>query len=315
MTSFSADTPVETLSGALIDDGYVVIDRLAPDLTDMAFAQLSDDLEAADLGHTPFLGERTKRLGALLRRSTAARELAVHPTVLALADRILQPNCARYQLNYSGIMHLLPGASAQVLHRDGDIYPFRHPSMPTLMPTMWALSDFTAANGATLVVPGSHRWEEARPPFADEVVAAEMPAGSVLIYLSGTIHGGGSNVSDLNRTGLALQYSLGWLRQEENQYLANPPEVAREFPERLQRLIGYDFGGPYLGFVDGDSPQRVLHPHDGPGSRSNAEVDALAAAIHRHHWGEVAAAPTPLRDGEPVPLNRGPIAETARAPL
>ena len=259
-----------------------------------------------------FLGDRTKRLGGLLRRSAAAQEMAVHPMVMALADAVLQPNCVRYQLNYSGIMHLLPGANAQELHRDGDLYPFRHPCPPMMMPTMWALTDFTADNGATMVVPGSHRWDQDRDPTADEIISAVMPAGSLLVYLGGTIHGGGANVSQSPlRTGLAFQYSLGWLRQEENQYLTNPPEIARTYPERLQRLIGYDYGGPYLGFVDGDSPQRLLHePHDGPRNRTNPEVDALAARMNRHRWGDLEPVPTPPQSAPTIPVSRGLLSES-----
>jgi ectoine hydroxylase-related dioxygenase (phytanoyl-CoA dioxygenase family) len=243
----------------------------------------------------------------LLRRSAAAREMAVHSVVMALADIVLQPHCARYQLNYSGIMHLLPGAKAQELHRDGDLYPFRHPCPPMLMPTMWALTDFTADNGATSVVPGSHRWAEDRDPTADEIVSAVMPAGSLLVYLGGTIHGGGANVSQsVLRTGLAFQYSLAWLRQEENQYLANPPEIARTYSERLQRLIGYDYGGPYLGFIDGDSPQRLLlEEHDGPRNRTSPEIDELAARMNRHRWGDLEPEPTPPRSAPTIPVSRG----------
>jgi hypothetical protein len=108
------------------------------------------------------------------------------------------------------------------------------------------------------------------------------------------------------RTGLAFQYSLAWLRQEENQYLANPPEIARTYPERLQRLIGYDYGGPYLGFIDGDSPQRLLQdPHDGPGNRTSPEVDALAARMNRHRWGDVDPVPTPPSSQPTIPVSRG----------
>ncbi len=312
MAVMNIEVSVDSMAGALLADGYLIVEGLAPDLTARARAELQADIDAAPVGHTEFLGARTKRLGGLLRRSPAVHELVIHPVVLALADRILQPHCARYQLNFSGIMHLLPGATAQELHRDGDIYPLRHPAPPTLMPVMWALTDFTAVNGGTLVVPGSHRWEEGRAPTAGEVVPAEMPAGSALLYLSGTIHGGGANVSDGERTGLALQYSLGWLRQEENQYLANPPEVARHYPERLQRLIGYDYGGPYLGFVNGDSPQRLLQPeHDGPRNRTSPEVDALAARMQRHRWGNIEPVPTPARsDGDDVvQLNTGPLGQ------
>lgn len=149
-----------------------------------------------------------------------------------------------------------------------------------------------------------------------EVKAAGMPAGSALIYLGNTIHGGGCNASNSDRTGLALQYSLGWLRQEENQYLANPPDVARNYSERLQRLIGYDYGGPYLGFVDGDSPQRLLQPeHDGPRNRSNPEVDELAAKMHRHRWGDVEPVPTPPgSQGDHVAFNIGPLGQHDSSP-
>lgn len=311
MSVVSVDAPATAVADALLEDGYVIVERVAPELTDRALAELIADIDAAPTGHTAFLGDRTKRLGGLLRRSTAARDMAVHPVVMALADAVLQPHCARYQLNFSGIMQLLPGAQAQELHRDADLYPFRHPCPPMLMPTMWALTDFTPDNGATSLVPGSHRWEQDRDPTADEIVAAVMPAGSLLVYLGGTIHRGGSNLSQsVVRTGLAFQYSLGWLRQEENQYLTNPPEVARTYPERLQRLIGYDYGGPYLGFVDGDSPQRLLREdHDGPGNRTTPEIDALAARMNRHRWGDIEPVPTPPSSVPTIPVSRGLLSE------
>jgi ectoine hydroxylase-related dioxygenase (phytanoyl-CoA dioxygenase family) len=308
-----ATASIDELHAALWRDGYVVVQGLAPQTTAQAMEELRPYIDAAPLGTTAFTGGLTRRVGMLLRRSTAVHDLVLNPVVLAMADQVLQPYCARYQLNFSGIMHLLPGATAQVLHRDGDLYPFRFPSPPTNLSTMWALSDFTADNGGTQVVPGSHEWAEEREPFADEIIAAAMPAGSVLIYLSGTLHGGGTNTSTVTRTGLALQYSLGWLRQEENQYLTNPPEVARHYPERLQRLIGYDFGGPYLGFVNGDIAQRLLvDDYDGPMERSNAEVDALAARMHRLQWGGFQSTPTPSRQGVTVPTNKGPIVEVGK---
>jgi ectoine hydroxylase-related dioxygenase (phytanoyl-CoA dioxygenase family) len=311
MSVVSVDVPASAVADALLEDGYVIVERLAPDLTDRALAELSADIDAAPTGHTDFLGDRTKRLGGLLRRSSAARDMATHPVVMALADAVLQPHCVRYQLNFSGIMQLLPGAQAQELHRDADLYPFRHPCPPMLMPTMWALTDFTTDNGATLLVPGSHRWQLERDPTADEIVSAAMPAGSLLVYLGGTIHGGGTNVSRSTiRTGLAFQYSLAWLRQEENQYLANPPEIARTYPERLQRLIGYDYGGPYLGFIDGDSPQRLLQAeHDGPRNRTSPEVDALAASMQRHRWGDLEPVPTPPTSAPTIPVSRGLLSD------
>src|ERR1700740_3575933 len=139
MAVVSPDVSVDSIAAALLDDGYVIIERLAPAVTDRALADLAADIDAAPIGHTGFLGFGTKRLGGLLRRSPAVRDIVIHPVVMALCDRVLQPHCARYQLNSSGIIHLLPGAAAQELHRDGNLYPFRHPAPPTLMPTMWAL--------------------------------------------------------------------------------------------------------------------------------------------------------------------------------
>lgn len=289
-----ADAPVADLGAALLRDGYVIVERLAPEAAARAREELAPQIQAAPLGHTPFLGARTRRLGGVLQKSPAARELAIHPTVLALCDLALLPHAAAYQLNFSGIMQLEPGATAQELHRDGLLYPIRHPCPPMMLATMWALGDFTAANGGTRIAPGSHLWAHERAPGAGETVAAAMPAGSVLIYTSGVYHGGGDNRSDGPRTGLALQYSWAWLRQEENQYLANPPEVAKHYPERLRRLIGYDYGGPFLGFANGDDPHRVFEPgYSGPPQRSRPEIDAAYERIR------------PLRLGEIEPVDGG----------
>ena len=103
---------------------------------------------------------------------------------------------------------------------------------------MWAISDFTAENGGTRLVPGSHRWSADRKHTPDEVVAAEMPAGSVLYWMGGTLHGAGANVSDTWRFGVILTYSVGWVRQEENQYLSITPETIGNLSPELQALTG-----------------------------------------------------------------------------
>lgn len=278
----SPDLACDDMLDRLLEDGYLIIEDVAVRLAQEAFTHLRPHIEAAPFGHDEFLGARTKRLGGVLTKSVAARELVTHPVVLALAQRVLLRFATNYQLNFSGVMHLEPGASEQPLHRDGDLYPLGHLDITTLMPTMWALSEFDAANGGTRVVPGSHLWADGRKPLAEEVMSAEMSQGSVLVYLGGTIHGGGENQSERPRTGMALQYSLGWLRQEENQYLAHPPGIAKDFSEQLRRLIGYDYGGSYLGFVNGDDPHRVFQPdYDGPAMRSTPEIDAAKAELPR----------------------------------
>ncbi|MFP6766717.1 MAG: phytanoyl-CoA dioxygenase family protein [Planctomycetaceae bacterium] len=283
------DTSGEVLAQRLLEDGCVLLEGLAPEWVTQASRELAPHIELAPYGHTPFLGSHTKRLGGLFEKSEAVQQMAIHPKILGLADAILLPHCARYQLNFSGVMHLESGAGHQPLHRDGSMYPMLHPCPATVMAVMWAANDFTVENGATLVVPGSHLWDGDRKPTRDEIAAAEMPRGSALVYTGGALHGSGSNQTpQVSRTGISVQYSLGWLRQEENQFLTYPPEVAREFPDRLARLVGYDFGGPFLGFVHGGDPHRLIekNPQDVP-DRSNPEVDAAASRIELQQFGSV----------------------------
>ncbi len=276
------DLDMAAMHALLLEHGYLIIEELAVDLASRAWQDLKPHIDVAPFGHDEFLGARTKRLGGILQKSEAAQELVTHRVVLSLLERELLKYATNYQLNFTGVMHLEPGALAQPLHRDGDLYPLSHLGITTLMPTMWALSEFDAANGGTQVVPGSHLWPDDRDAEPHEVINAEMPPGSVLIYLGGTIHGGGENASQRARTGMAMQYSLGWLRQEENQYLAHPPEVAQAFPEPLRRLIGYDYGGSYLGFVNGDDPHRLFEPgYSGPAMRSRPEIDAAKEKLPR----------------------------------
>lgn len=293
-TRFAATAAPGDVARAVMDEGYAIVEALAPDLTERVVEEAQPHIDAAAFGHTEFMGARTRRVGALAGKSPAAQQLIIHDLVMAVCDIVLLPQCARYQLNYSGIMQLHPGAEAQVLHRDGSLYPFSNPHPPTMVQTMWAGTDFTAENGGTTVVPRSHLWDDDREPEPQEAVAGEMPRGSVLIYQSGTIHGAGENRSSGLRTGIAFQYSLGWLRQEENQHLSYPPAIAREFPERLQKLVGYEYGGPYLGFVNGTDPARLLeeNPEPSPEARSRPDIDEAQARVVKQRFGSL----TPLRD-------------------
>jgi ectoine hydroxylase-related dioxygenase (phytanoyl-CoA dioxygenase family) len=292
---FSAGVSAKTVSRAVLDDGYAVVENLAPDLTIQAGRELQPHIDQASFGHTEFLGARTRRISALPKRSSAAQQLIVHDLVLGVCDQILLSQCAKYQLNFTGVMQLHPGAEEQVLHRDGLLYPFRNPHPATMVQAMWAVSDFSSENGGTNIVPRSNHWEDQRWPEEHEVISAEMPKGSVLFYQSGTIHGAGANNSTSLRTGISIQYSLGWLRTEENQHLTNPPDIAKSFPEMLQKLVGYEFGGPYLGFVDGDDPKWLLRekPENIPFARSRQDIDEAAEKLPRFRFGDIEPTPTP----------------------
>lgn len=281
ITTFDSDVSAAAVIAELEDNGCAIVERRAgTDCMDRLHAELQPFLDEAPFGRTEFAGRTSRRRNGLVAKSETCRELAIDPLVLETCDGVLGPHCVNYRLHVTVLIELMPGEVRQPLHRDGEIYPVRHPAPPMTLSTFWAYTDFTEANGATLIAPGSHRWSHERRPEERELVQAVMPQGSVLFYTSSVWHGSEANRSDDVRTGMALHYNLGWLRQEENQVLSSPPEVARHFPERLQRLIGYDLGGPYLGFVEQGNPIRLLRDDgDGDFARTEPALDERRTAI------------------------------------
>ena len=255
-------------NGCVIVEGHINDTRLQ-----QLHTELQPYLDNAPLGKTDFAGRTSRRRNGLLTKSEVCRELAIDPLILAVCDGVLGPNCVNYRLHVTMLVELMPGEVRQEIHRDGEIYPVRHPAPPMTLAAFWAYTDFTEENGATLVAPGSHRWPQERQPEDHELVQAVMPKGSMLLYTSSVWHGNEANQSNAVRTGMGLHYSLGWLRQEENQILSAPPDIAREFPERLQRLVGYDLGGPYLGFVEQGNPIGLLRNEEGDFARTEPELE------------------------------------------
>lgn len=285
LQTFEPDVSSVKLHEAITEQGYAVVKNLLPkaELTELS-EQLNPHLDLVELGDPdPFFGHRTKRFGALLSRCPITRRMLTNQLILDTADLVLGPYCVRYQVNYTGVMHLAPGETAQTMHRDTGFYPIQNPSPPLTLATMWAVTDFTEENGATRIVPGSHRWADDRTPKVAEIVQADMPAGSVLIYNGSLLHGGGANESDRDRCGVALHYSLGWLRQEENQYLAISMEEARAFPEKVQRLMGYDLATVNLGFADHKHPNDILNGNAGnqAGTLGNKKMMEADNAVRR----------------------------------
>jgi len=260
--SISADTSADSAMEILDRDGAVIYERVLDDMVmDQVRAELDPYLERSYLGEGEFWGYKTKRISSLVAKSrTFAEKVAICPVTLAVMDQLLGPYCERYQLHVTQVVNIGPGESDQFLHRDDGLLPFVHPGPQALCNTMWSLTDFTAETGATRVIPGSHTWDDDRQPTdKDDIVQATMPRGSCLIYVGSVWHGGGANrSSDKWRAGMICGYSLGWLRQEENQYLAVPPAVAKDLPEQVQHLIGYKLHGMFLGWVEGQDPHIVL---------------------------------------------------------
>jgi ectoine hydroxylase-related dioxygenase (phytanoyl-CoA dioxygenase family) len=230
-------------------------------------------------GSSDFLGHATRRSGALIAKSPAARALICAPTILSVLDLALADHASIYQIDLTQLIDIGPGESAQRIHRDRwsfDNYPFPT-GFEVEIATMWAVTDFTEDVGATRVIVGSNLWEE-NPPEADPALAsaAEMAKGSVLLYTGSVYHGGGANTTNVHRVGMNIGYSLGWLRQEENQYLACPPEIARELPEGLLRLMGYQRGAFALGYVD-DMRDPLDWLFGGPSRRADPLMYARSA--------------------------------------
>lgn len=243
---------------ALQEDGYAIIEGiLSPEELSALRSEISPYLHSTtpDAGNS-FMGDRTVRFGRLLYLIPKVREMVVHPRIDLACRGVLAKNFPTYQLHFTGVMLVQGGAEAQVLHRDTVL--FSNPSPPTVLATMWAVQDFTRDNGATVFVPGSHRWPEDRIPQRSELACAEMPAGSVLLYLGNVIHGAGKSLPGRERMGVSLQYCVGWMRQEENQYLAVPFEVVQSFPENLQRVMGYDLAARHWGYVGQHHPMDFL---------------------------------------------------------
>jgi len=282
LTHLPPDTTAELVAEAIARDGAVIVDDLAPDdLLDRVADELAPSLAATPIGPDEFSGRNTRRTGALIARSPSARELVMHPLALATAGVVLG-HATNFQLHLTQAIAIGPEQPAQPIHRDQwafDFFPFPR-GYEVQCNTIWALTDFTEANGATRVVPGSNHADDGLAYRESDSEPAEMRRGSVLFYSGSVYHGGGANRSDTTRIGLNITYNVAWLRQEENQYLSVPREVAATLPVELLRLMGYDRGAYALGYIDDlRDPIEAVRPGEGAlgfGNTTGAEAAAAA---------------------------------------
>ena len=252
-----------TLSGYLEtieDQGYCIVeDAVDEDLMRKirnAVTRLEDENDVQPRGNRAE-GFATKRMYNLLAKDEVFWELPVHPNILPFAEHLLDEECL---LSGTTCMHIGPGEVHQGLHSDDGLVSVRRPRIPFMVTTIWAFTDFTEENGATRIVPGSHKFDhEPRKGEKVDHVPAEMKAGSVLIVNGGTWHcGGANNTQDEWRLGVSVQYCQGYLRQQQNQYYSLRPEVVQAMPERLAALCGFTLYKGIMGHVDGESPGRFL---------------------------------------------------------
>jgi len=258
-----ADAESSAIVAAVQQDGAVILDDVLNDGFIAALREETDPyMEHTSNGEDHFAGHHTTRTGGLLVRSEKCRELIEHQTILNPCNEFLAPYCERVQLHLTQIIRIRPGETAQTIHRDRWAWGKHLSHLEPQFNTIWAITDFTSENGATQVVPGSTQWPDDQEIKPEQITQAEMKAGSVLVYSGSVFHGGGSNTSDQDRIGINITYALGWLRQEENQYLSCPPELAKDLSPTLQGLAGYAMGQYALGYftppgAPGEGPEVV----------------------------------------------------------
>jgi hypothetical protein len=249
--------PSEVVERDLADlngNGFVVMpELLSPD----ELHAIKDELDrlVGPLGRNNFEGHLTQRAYSLLSKTRLLDGLVDHPRVLALLDRLFLPN---YLLSQLQVIKILPGETGQLLHYDDGFYPLPRPRPALSAATIWAIDEFTADNGATVVVPGSHRWGDRQPTDSDARTPAAMPAGSCVFFLGTLWHGGGTNSSSAPRRAVTAQYCEPWLRTQEAFTLSVDAHTARAVSPDIQRMIGYSIHPPFVGAVNGMHPQRLL---------------------------------------------------------
>jgi len=259
----------------IAEQGYTILaDAIDADLLDALDAALARLEHALDVGPATnsFEGRNTIRIYNLLSHDPVFQEVPVHPNVLRIVEGVLDTGCLVSSLSSIAID---PGEQAQPIHADDQLMPMPKPHPPTVCNSMWALTDFTEENGATRLIPGSHLADQSPEYGADfESIAAEMTRGSVLVWHGSLWHGGGANRSAARRTGLAMNYCAGWVRQQENQQLGLPLDQVRSFGPRLRELCGFGIYMGLIGHIDRRSPADVvLGPP--PGSTSDGAGSAM----------------------------------------
>src|SRR5262245_22568373 len=260
------------------DGGVIVEDFVSPAIVEELRANLLPQLEACSAGRDDFSGFKTRRMSALFAKTRRVADVVIHPLFLGAAEHFVNrpvvygagehARSVRPGLRIGGsqLIQIGPGEGAQPLHRDHWAMLWRYPDYgrQVRVQVMVAVSDFTEENGATRVVPGSHKWSEDRVADPSESVPAVMKAGSALLFVGSTHHGGGANrTTDQYRTGLTTGLDSAAVRQEENMYLALSPDVVKSYPEQIQRLLGWSHTPEtYMGWVEIDGemadPIRLL---------------------------------------------------------
>jgi ectoine hydroxylase-related dioxygenase (phytanoyl-CoA dioxygenase family) len=287
LTTLPPDATVDDVVEVLDRDGGVIVkDAVGQDSITRVFNEISPYLDVTPWGEGDFMGTKTRRTSSLLAKAPSFIDCVLAPHLLGAAEQILGREKAHswvgeqrleststVQISCTSAIFIFPGETAQPLHRDDFLHHRVHPGPESQVQALYAATSYHARNGATMVIPGSHRWDDDRAPKVSEAVPAEMTRGSCLIHLGSTYHGGGANVTDDEpRLALVMSFCRAYLRQEENQYIAVPREKVLEYPDRIQRLLGWTVSEPYCGWWELQDPHVLL---EGETSNTVAAKDLL----------------------------------------
>ncbi len=266
LKTLGPEASISEVVTAMNEAGAVIVrDAIDTETVDRFNLEVTSFVERTPMGRDDFTGKGTKRTGALAARSQTCRDLILNDLALGSAEAFLGPFTRKIILHLTQTIEIHPGSKAQAIHRDRYAWGTYLPqAIEPQLNTIWAMTDFTQENGATHCVPGSHLWSWDQKPEPEQFCQAEMTRGSVFFYSGSILHHGGANHSKAPRLGLNIDYCLGWLRQEENQYLSCPPEIAKDFDPRLQELLGYTQGEYALGYysdpLDESGSKEVIPP-------------------------------------------------------
>lgn len=255
-------------------NGYVIIrNRIAQNAVKGMNADFATRFDRTPFCQGNFYGSRTKRFSQVLKRTEHADAFVRDDLILAIAEQVMGPWCERIQLGLTQAIEMHPGSPTQAPHRDQEIYPGpRTGGIEYMINVMFPLTHYTRENGATLIWPGSHLADPNEMLDLDASVPMEMEPGDAVIWLGSTMHSGGANLTSEIRRGLIVNYSLGWVKPFELNWLAYPPEIAKTFDPALSGLIGYCHHRPSIGMYDGRCPSILF---DGPADDFIGTVDAM----------------------------------------
>ena len=265
MDAIASRFDVDSHAERMRRDGYTVIEDFLDAARLAGFKAALAPFLGSHHGRNDFEGFKTERVYTLVARAKVFEEIATDPRIMALVGRFLRPN---FLLSASHAINLGPGETAQSIHADDGFYHQRRPRAAIGISVIGAITDFTRANGATEIIPGSHLWgepgEDGRPsdPRALEamLVPMEIPAGAALVFPGTLLHRGGANVTDKPRLAFTYQYCEPWARPQENFWLSVPREIVREMSPEAQKLLGYEIAPPFLGMVTASHPAKSLEP-------------------------------------------------------